>query len=62
MSTQKTASQTDAVVADPLADLGGSGGDSPVSSELVEKLNWKHKCEIEAVKHNAGVSSVKFIF
>ena len=60
MSTEKTASQTDAVVADPLADLGGSG-DSPVSSELVEKLNWKHKCEIEAVKHNAGVSLMHFL-
>lgn len=30
----------------------------PVSSELVEKLTWKHKCEIEAVKHSAGVSHV----
>ena len=60
MSTQKTGSQTDAA-ADPLADLGGSGGDSPVSSELVEKLNWKHKCEIEAVKHNAGVSLMHFL-
>lgn len=25
-----------------------------VNSEMIEKLQWKHKCEIEAIKHNAG--------
>lgn len=27
---------------------------SPMNSETIEKLRWKHKCEIEAIKHNAG--------
>lgn len=31
-----------------------SSADPAVSKELAEKLTWKHKCEIEAVKHNAG--------
>lgn len=26
----------------------------PMTSERIEKLLWKHKCEIEAIKHNAG--------
>lgn len=31
-----------------------TSSDGLVNSELAEKLSWKHKCEIEAVKHNSG--------
>lgn len=41
------------------ATASDPGSESPVNSELVEKLNWKHKCEIEAVKHNAGMRYLK---
>lgn len=35
--------------------------DPAVNKELAEKLTWKHKCEIEAVKHNAGRKSFYFL-
>lgn len=28
--------------------------DPVATNEMIEKLQWKHKCEIEAIKHNAG--------
>jgi len=39
-----------------LAEKAEEVGDEPLVKEQVEKLRWKHKCEIDAIKHNSGKS------
>lgn len=35
-------------------ELSTVSSKEPITNDFVQKLQWKHKCEIEAIKHNAG--------